>query len=110
MNAPVLIVQTTVASTADAEKLAQALIERRLAACVQMSGITSVYRWAGEVQSGHEIRLDIKTSGARKDALLQGLKELHPYQVPELLVIDVDAAGVGYAKWVAEETAIEQAG
>ncbi|MEM9234457.1 MAG: divalent-cation tolerance protein CutA [Pseudomonadota bacterium] len=106
MTAALTIIQTTVASAEEAEKLARALVDRRLAACVQFTTIRSVYRWGGEVQAGSEVRLDIKTSGVRQGDLINGLKELHPYDVPELIVLHADSAGEGYAKWVAEETAV----
>lgn len=104
MNGSVIIVQTTVASREEADKLADALVSRRLAACVQMTAIHSTYRWAGEVQNGTEYRLDIKTAAARKADLLKGLGKLHPYEVPEVLVFATDDAGLGYAKWVEDET------
>ena len=104
MNPSVVIVQTTVSSADEAEKLARALIDRRLAACVQFTTIRSVYRWAGEVQAGSEVRLDIKTAAERVPALKAGLADLHPYEVPELLVLTATDAGEGYANWVAEET------
>lgn len=104
MDGSLIIVQTTVASRDDAEKLSQELVTRRLAACVQIASIHSTYRWAGEVQTGAEFRLDIKTTAARQADLLKGLEQLHPYEVPEILVIPTTAAGEGYAKWVEDET------
>lgn len=106
MNARVLLVQTTVSTPDEAGHLADTLIARRLAACVQMAAIKSTYRWEGELETAGEIRLDIKTSPARKEALLSALHELHPYDEPEILIIPVSEASEGYAKWVAEETSI----
>ena len=104
MNGSLIIVQTTVASRDDAERLSRELVSRRLAACVQIADIHSTYRWAGEVQSGTEYRLDIKTAASRQEDILKGLKQLHPYEVPEILVIPTIVAGEGYMKWVEDET------
>ena len=98
-------VVTTVGTQADAQRIAQALVERRLVACAQISAIESVYRWDGHVVHEPEWRLLLKTRAALVDAVMQALRELHPYELPALHALalgDVDAA---YGAWIDAETA-----
>ncbi len=84
-----------------AEALAQALVEPGLAACVNLfPGVRSVYRWEGAVQNDPETVLLVKTSNARLDALSRELLRLHPYQVPELLVLGPEGGSVPYLAWL----------
>ena len=88
---------------ADAPGIARSLVEERLAACVNiLPGVTSVYVWEGAVQEETEATLLIKVSAARRDALTARLAELHPYDVPEILVLDPDvaASSQAYVAWV----------
>jgi periplasmic divalent cation tolerance protein len=103
MELPVLVV-TTLASEAEAKALAQALVERRLAACAQINPIHSVYRWQGAVQSDAEWRLLLKTSAARLPALMAELRALHPYELPAIHAVQTLAADAAYADWVDEST------
>ncbi|MGH7757607.1 MAG: divalent-cation tolerance protein CutA, partial [Vulcanimicrobiaceae bacterium] len=74
---------TTTATREDAERIARALVERRLAACVQIDGpIVSHYRWQGAVEAGSEWRCAIKTRAALFDTVAAAIRELHPYEVP----------------------------
>lgn len=98
----VIIVTTTVGSEEEAEALASALVEARLAACVQMTDIKSCYRWE-ELQYEREVRLEIKTALDRREVLLDELSSRHPYDEPEILVTEAAASG-GYADWVKKET------
>jgi len=98
---PVSIVLTTMAANADAAALARTLVEERLAACVNILPVmTSVYRWQGRIEQEPEQQLLIKTASNRVAALEQRLRELHPYEVPEVLVIDVSGGGAAYLAWV----------
>ena len=99
-----MIVTTTVTEEADARRLADLLIERRLAACVQVAAITSTYRWAGAARTAPEIRLDAKTTAARAGEAMAALRAAHPYDEPELIAVPVARASDGYAAWVREET------
>jgi periplasmic divalent cation tolerance protein len=100
----VSIVLTTLAATADAVTLARALVEERLAACVNvLPPMTSVYRWRGQVEQEQEQQLLIKTTPSRVAAVAARLRELHPYDVPEFVVLDATASAA-YADWVREET------
>ncbi len=92
-------------SPADGPRLARALVEERLAACVNLIvGVTSVYRWEGAVHEDEETTLFIKVSAAKRDAMTARLIELHPYEVPEVLVLDPDvaASASAYVSWVRE--------
>jgi periplasmic divalent cation tolerance protein len=95
---------TTLSSVAEAERMAQQLVERRLAACVQMKEITSVYRWEGEIQTEEEVRLTFKTTQGKIQALKRAVAEMHSYDEPEILVLPVAEASEGYAAWVEKET------
>ena len=87
-----VIVLTTVGPEFDARELSRALVEARLAACVNIiAGIDSIYRWEGRVTEDAEQLLMIKTSDARVDVLREELFARHPYDVPELIVIPVSA-------------------
>jgi periplasmic divalent cation tolerance protein len=89
-----------------AESVARSLIDRRLAACVNLLPITSVYRWEGAVQTDPEVTMLIKVSDAGVDTLVARLRELHPYDLPEIVVlpVDVDRSLAEYVAWVREET------
>ncbi len=103
-GAPALaVVTTTVEHAEQAEALAQALLAERLAACVQITAIRSVYRWEGAVQRTGEQRLDAKTCAERVPELVARLRALHPYTLPEILVTPAAAAFADYAQWVRRE-------
>ena len=96
-------VTTTVGTISDAEKIAHALIERRLAACVQITGpVTSVYRWQGAVHHDQEWRCTIKTTSALVDQIMLAIKEMHPYEVPEILCIPILKSHPDYERWLRE--------
>ena len=103
-----VLVLTTLPADADVEDFAAQLVDERLAACVAIhAGVRSVYRWQGEIERTHEHQLVIKTTAARTDALLQRIGDLHPYEVPELLVIPIAGGGDAYLRWIGEETGEE---
>ena len=102
LSMSLLLVLTTLDLDTDAAPLAQALVEERLAACVKvLPPMLSIYRWKGAVEQAREQQLIIKTSADRLDALKARLAELHPYEVPEVVVIDADGAA-SYEAWLAE--------
>ncbi len=91
--------------SAVADRLARLLVEERLAACVQaLPGLRSTYRWEGEVQQDGETLLLIKTTTARYAALERSLAAHHPYELPEILAVDVAAGLPAYLRWLDEET------
>lgn len=98
-----VIVLTTVGTGFDARALAHALVELRLAACVNIvERIGSVYRWEGKVEDDAEQLLVIKTADARVEALREELFRRHPYAVPEFVVLPVSATSAAYGAWLLE--------
>jgi len=96
-----VIVVTTVGATADAERIASAMVEQRLAACVNiLPSVTSVYRWKGSVVKEGEIVLLLKTTRERVPALRDALLAMHPYEVPEFVVLAIAEASEAYAGWL----------
>lgn len=94
------LVLTTLGADADARALAHALVEARVAACVNIvAGIHSVYRWQGRVDDDAEQLLIIKTTAERVDALREALLARHPYEVPEIVVIPIAGMSEAYAAW-----------
>ena len=99
-----LAVLTTVANRDQAQRLAQAMVERRLAACAQINPIDSVYRWQGEVRQESEQRVLFKTTEAAYPALQAALLEQHPYELPQIVAFTLSPVFEPYAQWVAEQT------
>ena len=88
-----------------AERVARDLVEGRLAACVNIvSAVRSIYRWEGRVCDESEDLLVVKTTADRVDDLLKRVRETHPYQLPEVIVLPVVAGSDAYLQWVAEGT------
>ncbi len=99
-----ILVHTTCSSREEAERLARALVESRLAACVAITpGVTSVYRWQGAIEQSEEWALTIKTRRGLFDALKAELSRLHSYQVPEILAVPVLEGSEAYLAWMDEE-------
>ena len=96
------VVLTTTDTAASAERLAGELVERGLAACVNVVGpVRSIYRWQGRIVRDEERMLVIKTSAAKLEALADTLAELHGYDLPELLSLKVDGGSTAYLEWLA---------
>jgi periplasmic divalent cation tolerance protein len=97
------VVLTTLPVNADAGVLAQQLVEESLAACVNvLPPMVSVYRWKGAIETARERQLLIKTRVANVATLQQRLKELHPYEVPEVLVLPIAGGSNAYLNWLRE--------
>ncbi len=106
-----LQVITTTATRDEAEALAAALVERRLAACVQVVGpIRSIYRWAGAVESAEEWLCQIKTLAAHYPALEAAIQALHAYDVPEILATPIAAGSAAYLGWLRDQVGDGPAG
>ena len=110
-----VIVLTTLAVGTDAATLARTLVAERLAACVNVLPVmTSVYRWEGRVEEDQERQLVIKTAEGRVTALVDRLRTLHPYTVPEVLVIQASGGSEDYLRWIhgsvasGEQTSLEE--
>lgn len=103
MNA--VIVLTTVGAAFDVTGLARTLVDERLAACVSvLPPMQSLYRWQGQVQVDDERQIVIKTTADRVEALRLRLGALHPYDLPEFLVIDVASGSSAYLDWLRQAT------
>jgi periplasmic divalent cation tolerance protein len=99
----VVLLLTTIGAETDAPALARTLVEERLAACVNvLPTMTSVYRWKGKVEQDREQQLVIKTTAERVPALEARLRELHPYELPEFLVLTASGGSSAYLAWVGE--------
>jgi periplasmic divalent cation tolerance protein len=98
-----LLVVTTAGSEAEAQKIAKQVVERRLAACVNIvPRIQSVYRWEGKVETAEEFLLIIKTTRARDADVQAAIRELHSYDLPECIVISMEGGSSEYLKWIEE--------
>lgn len=92
-------------SREEAEQLAAALVEQRLAACVQIVGpLRSVYRWQGQIEQADEWLCLIKTTRERYDAVEATIRELHSYDCPEVIATPIIAGSAAYLKWIAEQS------
>jgi periplasmic divalent cation tolerance protein len=101
MTDQVIVAFSTCPDEASARSLAQALVTERLATCVnRLAGVTSTYLWDGRLQDEAEILLIIKTTAARQAELEARLKALHPYELPELVVMPVTGGNDTYLQWV----------
>jgi periplasmic divalent cation tolerance protein len=101
-----LVVLVTAPDPEKAAQIARALVEERLAACGNVvPGLRSIYRWEGKVQDDREALLLLKTTRARFEALRARVLALHPYQVPEVIALAVEAGSAPYLAWIAGETA-----
>lgn len=100
-----MLVYCTCPDAATAGRLARAVVEARLAACVNaLPGVRSTYRWKAQVEQADEVLLLIKTTADRLDALTARLRELHPYELPEVLAVQASAGLPEYLDWVAQQT------
>lgn len=97
-----LAVYTTVGSLEAARTIARALVERRLAACTQISEIESFYSWQGAVQNDREFRLLAKITEARYAEVEQAIRDLHPYELPAIHAVAIERVHEAYAAWVRE--------
>src|SRR5947199_10742128 len=98
-----VLVLSTAGSVTEARKIANQLVERRLAACVNIiPQIQSVYRWEGKVETAEEFLLIIKTTKARSANVQAAIRQLHSYDLPECIVISIEDGSAEYLKWIEE--------
>ena len=103
-----IAVLTTIDSLEQARAIADILVERKLAACVQISPIESIYTWHGSVQRDDEYRVFAKTTADRYADVETAIRELHSYDLPAIYAIDLTQVFEPYADWVAENTALRE--
>jgi periplasmic divalent cation tolerance protein len=102
MEATFILVLTTVGTRQFANDLAQSVVEARLAACVQIQSVQSVYRWKGRVCAEPEWLLTIKTTDARYAELAHHILANHSYETPEILRLPIEGGSAGYLDWIGE--------
>jgi periplasmic divalent cation tolerance protein len=100
-----ILVLSTASSVEEAERIARALVDERLAACVNVvPGVRSIYRWQGAVHTDAEVSLFIKTVAERFPALRERVRELHSYELPELVCLELEDGDPDYLAWVRAQT------
>lgn len=99
-----IVIVTSCGSEGEAERIAEALVVERLAACVQILPVRSVYRWQGGVERTEEWQLQVKTRAALADEVEARIKALHGYELPEIVALSVAAGASDYIGWVRAET------
>lgn len=100
-----VVITTTTGDHSVAEQIAAELVDRRLAACAQIVGpVRSVFRWEGTVEFTEELVLSLKTTTAHVELVKQVIDQLHPYDVPEVIVTPIVDGSDGYLRWLREET------
>jgi periplasmic divalent cation tolerance protein len=98
-----LLILTTAGSESEAKRIAQMLVERRLAACVNIvPKILSVYRWEGKMESAEEYLLIAKTTRDKEVEVQAAIRELHSYELPECISIPIESASPEYLKWITD--------
>ncbi len=106
MRDAAILVLTNVPDRAVATALARALLDSRLAACVNIGGpIESIYHWRGRIETAQEVPVAIKTRPALYSNVESAIRNIHPYDTPEIVAIPVAAGDVRYLDWLAAETA-----
>jgi periplasmic divalent cation tolerance protein len=106
-----IVVLTTLPDAETAASIARTLVEKRLAACVNiLAPCTSVYRWRGSIESANEVPLLIKTEDGRYPALEAELLRLHPYKLPEIVSLPIVKGSRDYLTWIAGETLVDDLG
>ena len=97
------VILTNISSLDEAQKLARRLVEARVVACVNIiPGVQSVYEWKGKIESEEEFMMFCKTSSSKATVAMKLIQELHPYDVPEVIELKIDAGSESYLKWIDE--------
>lgn len=100
-----VLVYTTWPSIVEAERAGRAIVERRLAACVNiLPGMVSHYWWQGKIERAEEVVMLVKTRAGLADAVGQAVKAAHSYTTPSIMVVPVEQADPDYHRWIVEET------
>ena len=101
----VRVILVTCGTEDEGARIARALVERRLVACVNLiPGVRSIYRWEGKIEDAREVLLVAKTTAERVGQVTAAVRELHSYSCPETIALDVTEGAERYLAWVAEET------
>lgn len=106
MPTPYQLVLCTCPDPATAQQIAEQLVEKQLAACVNiLPGLISVYQWQGKPEKAEEHLLLIKTTNEAYDALQQTLTRLHPYELPEIIAVPIEGGSAAYLQWIGQQVA-----
>jgi len=100
---PVIII-STYPNKKTVTKTANELVKKRLAACVNISKISSIYSWKGKIENTSEFLVLFKTTQKNKNALKKAIKKMHPYDIPEIAEINISSINQPYLKWLIEST------
>lgn len=104
----IIILTTTFSTKEDAKQMAASLIEKKIIGCAQVSGpIDSMYHWQGVVESEQEFKLSVKTLPSHAEKTMDAIKEMHPYDVPEIIGEKTDFCSTEYYEWLKNEVAGE---
>lgn len=101
---PYLMILTTAGTREDAGRISESLVEKGLAACVQVTGpIGSVYRWKGKMEKAEEWLCSIKTARDLYAEVERAIREIHPYEVPEIVALPIESGSADYLLWLSEQ-------
>ncbi|MBT3070844.1 divalent-cation tolerance protein CutA [Rhodomicrobium sp. Az07] len=104
-DAAMIIIYTTLPSEEDAQKLGGELVEKKLAACINiLPGMVSIYRWQGAVENGNEAVMLVKTRKSLKVRVMSEISAQHPYSVPAILVFEPSDVAASYLEWLCNQT------
>ncbi len=105
-DADMIVLYTTFPNEKEARKVGGALVEEKLAACVNIfPGMVSIYRWEGAIENGNEVAMLVKTRKELESQVLEALAAKHPYTVPALIVFEPRRVAASYLEWLRNETA-----
>ena len=102
---PIIIIHCTCPDIVTAERISRLVVSQKLAACVnQVPNVTSDYEWQGKIKQDNEVLLLIKTETEKFDAISQAIREIHPYELPELIAVPVTQGEPNYLEWIKQCT------
>ena len=101
---PYRLIYITTGDEAEAKKIGRTLVEEKLAACVNFHPIQSIYRWEGEIEEEGEIAILVKTRAELVDRVIERVKELHSYEVPDIISLPIEKGYPAYLQWIEEST------
>jgi len=102
------VVLVTATSKEEADAIASSLVEARMAACVSITPVRSIYTWDGKVNHDQEWQLVIKTDLSQFDQLAAKIQELHSYEVPEIIALPIIAGSEAYLQWISENVSVKK--
>ncbi len=101
---PYCLVYTTTGDQAEAQKIGRTLVEEKLAACVNIHPIQSIYRWQGKIEEAREVAILVKTRAELADKVIERVKELHSYEIPDIISWPIERGYPDFLRWLEEST------